>query len=111
MPVNPLLTRVEGRACFGRVQDVRPPVDGALVLTSPAQTDAVVDDCVHAHVRMVWMHRGQGMGSATPTAIAMCKKNGIEIVADLCPFMAFPDSGWMHRVHGFVRRLGRRSYP
>ena len=109
VPVNPMLKTAEGRACFGRVQDISPPVDGALVLTNPAHTDAVVNDCIQAKVRMVWMHRGQGAGTATPTAVEACKKNGIAVVTDLCPFMAFPDSGWPHRVHGFFRRLGRRS--
>ncbi len=107
VPVNPLLPRVEGRDCFARVQDILPPVGAALLLTPPAGTAAAVEDCVAAKVRMVWMHRGQGAGSATPEAIAACRAAGIAVVTDLCPFMALPGASWPHRLHGFFRRLGR----
>jgi predicted CoA-binding protein len=107
VPVNPGATEIEGRPCFGRIQDVRPPVAGALVLTSPRFTDEVLRDCVEAGVRRVWLHRGAGAGSATPTALTFCAEHGIEAVHDLCPFMVLPGTGLPHRVHRFFRRRGR----
>ena len=63
VPVNPSLSEVEGRACYGRVQDVTPPVDGALLMTSPAVTEQVVRDCAEAGVGRVWMYRAAGQGA------------------------------------------------
>lgn len=108
VPVNPALDEVEGRRCFARVQDVSPPADAALVLTPPARTAAVVRDCLAAGIRRVWLHRGAGAGAASPEALALCADAGVEVVRDLCPFMALPDAGWPHRLHhAFRRRLAR----
>ncbi len=104
VPVNPALGEVEGRRCFARVQDVQPPVVGALLLTPPARTEEAVRDCLAAGVRRVWMHRGGGPGSATPEAVALCRASGIEPITDLCPFMALEDAGWFHKVHRMFRR-------
>jgi predicted CoA-binding protein len=105
VPVNPALTEVEGRPCFARVDQARPALSAALLLTPPARTEAVVRECVQAGVRKIWMHRGQGAGAASPDAIALCRANGVELVTDLCPFMALPGAPWPHRLHGFFRRL------
>ncbi len=106
VPVHPLMREAEGRTCFARVQDVRPPPEAALLLTPPAATEQVVRDCAEAGVRRVWLHRGGGAGAASAAAVAFCEANGIAVVRDLCPFMALPDAGLAHRVHGFFRRLG-----
>jgi predicted CoA-binding protein len=105
VPVHPSLEEAEGRRCFARVQDIRPPVSGALVMTSPARAADVVRDCVAAGVGSVWLHRGGGPGSASAEAIALCKAHGLRTVTDLCPFMAMPGAGFFHRAHGFFRAL------
>ena len=48
IPVNPHMREVLGRRCFARVQDIQPPVEAALLMTSPEVTDAVVGDCAEA---------------------------------------------------------------
>jgi predicted CoA-binding protein len=111
VPVNPSLAEAEGRRAYGRVSEIEPPVDAALLLTSPAATDAVLPDVLAAGVRRVWFHRGAGPGSATPAALALCETSGVEVVHDLCPFMALPDAGFPHRLHGFLRRRFGRRVP
>lgn len=111
VPVNPLLTQVEGRTCHARVQDIPSPVAGALIMTPPGQTEQVVRDCIQCGIRSVWMHRGAGVGAASPEAIALCRAQGIEVVAGLCPFMALPGAPWPHRLHGFFRRRALRARP
>jgi predicted CoA-binding protein len=109
VPVHPAMKEAEGRPCFARVQDVRPPAEAALVLTPPAATERVVRDCAEAGVRRVWLHRGGGPGAASEEAIAFCAAQGIRVVQGLCPFMALPGAGLPHRLHGFFRRrLGAR---
>jgi len=105
VPVNPNLFEVEGRACYARIQDVRPPVDGVLLMTSPSVTEQVVRDCAEAGVGRVWMYRGAGQGAVSPSAIAFCDAKNIRVVPGECPFMFFADAGFLHRAHGFIRQL------
>lgn len=106
--VNPGAPPGDGR-WFARVQDVTPPADAGLVLTSPGQTERVLRDCLAAGVRRVWLHRGAGHGAESPGALAFCAKHGIDVVHGLCPFMALPGAGFGHRVHAFFRLRSRRS--
>ncbi len=105
VPVNPEATEVEGRRCFARLQDIAPPVDGALLLTSPRVTDAVVRDCAEAGVRRVWMHQGAGLGAVSEAAVRFCEERNIAVVAGWCPYMFLPETAWFHRLHGWLRRL------
>lgn len=110
VPVTPALAEVEGRRCVARLQDAGEPVGGALLLTPPATTEQVVRDALEARIPRIWMHRGAGPGSATPTAVALCRAGGVEPVTGLCPFMVLPGAGWIHRVHGAFRRRGARRH-
>lgn len=105
VPVNPQAEEVEGDRCFPRVTDVRPPVDGALVMTAGAATEAVVSDCASANVRRVWMYRGAGPGAATPAALRFCADHQISVVPGECPFMYLSNAGWIHSAHRFCRKL------
>lgn len=105
VPVNPNLSEVEGRTCYRRVQDVTPPVEGVLVMTSPAATDQVVRDCAEAGVNRVWMYRAAGAGAVSKNAIEFCKSKNIGVVPGECPYMFFRDAGFIHKVHGFIRQL------
>jgi len=104
VPVHPAMREAEGRGCYARLQEVKPAVGAALVMTHPLQTDRVLADCVEAGVRRVWLHRGAGKGSGDDRAVAFCEAHGLEVVRDLCPFMALPDAGLPHRLHAFFRK-------
>jgi predicted CoA-binding protein len=105
VPVHPVLESVDQVPCARRLQDVRPPVGGALLMTPPAATDQVVRDCAEAGVSRVWMHRGAGRGAVSPAAVAYCHEHGIAVVEGACPFMFLPGAGFVHRTHGFFARL------
>ena len=83
VPVNPHLAEVMGRRCFARVQDIQPPVGGALLMTSPEVTEKVVQDCAAAGVPRVWMYRAAGRGAVSVNAIAFCQERGIQVVLSL----------------------------
>lgn len=110
VPVNPAMEEVEGKRCFPRVQDVTPPVDAALLMTSPNVTDQVVHDCAAAGIHQVWMYRGGGQGAVSAEAVAFCKTNGMHVVEGHCPFMFLPNEPWIHRAHGFLMKLTGK-YP
>jgi len=108
VPINPAAAGAEldGRRAFGRLQEVSPPVDGAIFFTAPEQTAAAVREALAAGVRRLWFHRGGGAGASSPEALAECRAAGVEPITCLCPFMAWPDAGWFHRLHGFLRGAG-----
>jgi predicted CoA-binding protein len=110
VPVNPNTPNVKGRHCFARLQDINPPVDAALLMTSPEMTDKVVSDCVEAGIHRVWMYRAAGKGAVSPQAIKFCQDRGIQVVPGQCPFMFLPGADAIHRIHGFFRKVTGR-YP
>jgi len=105
VPVNPASEAIDGRPCFHRVQDVTPPVDGALLLTSPATTESVVMDCAEAGIPRIWMYRAVGKGAVSSRAVAFCKSKGLRVIAGYCPYMFWKDAPFFHRLHGFFVKL------
>lgn len=110
VPVNPNMVEVHGRRCFGRVQDIQPPVDGVLMMTSPEATETVARDCAEAGILRVWMYRAGGKGAVSPKAVAFCEEEGMRVVPGQCPFMFLPNAAGFHRFHGFIRKITGR-YP
>ena len=112
VPVNPGAKDLDGKPCFARVQDIQPPVEGAVIMTRPAITEQVVRDCSEAGVGHLWMHKGAGGGSGavSPAAVAFAESKGMEVVAGYCPFMFLPGTPVFHGVHAFFKKL-TGSYP
>ncbi|HEY6057051.1 MAG TPA: CoA-binding protein [Candidatus Limnocylindrales bacterium] len=108
--VNPRAIEIDGQHCYGRLQDVHPPVEGALVMTPPRVTEQIVRDCADAGVRHVWLHRGAGIGSVSPAAVDFAIEHGMDVVAGHCPFMFLPGTPFFHGLHGWAKRL-TGSYP
>lgn len=104
VPVHPGVAEIEGRPCFARMTEIRPPVDAALLVTAPAVTDEVVRDCAAAGVKHVWMYQAGGRGAVSPEAVGFCAMNGIDVIPGECPFMFFPKTGLLHRIHAWFRR-------
>lgn len=110
VPVNPAASEIEGRRCFATVQEISPPVEGALLMTSPAVTNTVVHDCAAAGISRVWMFRAGGRGSVSAEAVEFCESNRMSLVPGECPFMFLPGTAWFHRCHGIVKKIAG-TYP
>lgn len=109
--VNPSLTSADDAPCYARLEDIVPPVDGVLVMTSPAVTDEVVQQCAKLHIPRVWLYRAGGAGGAvSPQAVEYCQDHGIAVVPGECPYMFITGERWFHRFHGFVKKI-TGSYP
>ena len=109
IPVNPNAPTILEKPCFARVQDIQPPVDAVLLMTSAEVTETAVRDCADAGVSHVWMYGPGTGGSVSPQALAFCREHGIAVVAGECPYMFFPKNG-LHKVHGWVRKIAG-SWP
>ncbi|RPI11844.1 MAG: CoA-binding protein [Acidobacteriales bacterium] len=105
VPVNPAVQEIDGHRCFARVQDITPPVEGALIMTPAKTAESVVLDCAAAGISRVWLYRATGTGAASKAAIGFCKAKGIRVVPGFCPFMFWKDASWFHRLHGFIVKL------
>jgi predicted CoA-binding protein len=110
VPVHPEAKEIEGQRCFASLLEIQPPVEGVLFMTPPDLTDRLAHDCVAAGIPHVWIYRAGGEGAARPETVRYCEANGISVVPGECPFMFFSGGAWVHRVHGFVRRI-TGSYP
>jgi len=108
--VNPTLNAADGAPCYARLAEVAPPVDGVLLMTSPAITDQVVQECARLHIPRVWMFRAGGKGAVSPQAVEFCEEHGIAVVAGECPYMFLSGENWFHRLHGFIKKISG-AYP
>ncbi len=102
VPVNPAAGEIEGRRSFARVQDIEPAPDGVVVLTSSAVTRDVVDDCILAGVKRIWMCRTAGKGSVSPAAVGACQAHGISVI---------PGGRWMGSPLPRIRKENYRLVP
>lgn len=110
VPIHPSADAIEGRTCYRHVQDVPESVEGALIMTPAAQSAGVVQDCVDAGVRHVWLHRGVGPGAVSEEALALCREHRLVAVAGRCPMMFLPDAAGGHRAHAYLQQLAG-TYP
>jgi len=110
VPVNPLIKDIDGVPCFSRLQEVTPPVAGALIMTPAEKSEQVVHDCAEAGIDRVWLHRGSGQGAVSKAAVDFCHERGMRLVEGHCPFMFLSETPFFHRLHGFFLKLSGR-YP
>lgn len=104
VPVNPAAGEIAGRRCFARVQDIQPPVEAVLLMTSPAVTDAVVRDCVEAGIHQIWMYSAGNTGAVSDAAVQFCREHKMQVVPGECPYMFLSKPGF-HALHGWIRKL------
>ena len=110
VPVNKLATEIDGQPCYAKVSDIKPGVDGVLIMTPKTSTDEIVRDCAEAGVKHVWMYGGMAPGAATKSAVAFCEENGINVVQGLCPYMFLPGTPSFHAPHRAWKKL-TGSFP
>lgn len=107
--VNPRISTFNGDACYPDLKSLPEKPDAVFLLTNPKVTDQVIQQCVEIGVKHVWMHCMMGtkpglatsMTSVSPSAVEVCKANGIEVIPGSCPNQYLnPDGG-----HKFMRGL------
>ena len=76
VPVHLEAAEIEGAPCFAHLRDIQPPVDSVLLMTSPAVTNVVVQECVDAGIKRVWFYRGGGQGALTQSACNSARPTG-----------------------------------
>jgi predicted CoA-binding protein len=110
VPVNPAASEIDGKPCYPSVRDIDPPVEGALIMTTAAVAEQVVEDCAAAGIGHVWLYGGLGGGATSAATIAAAERHGIDTVAGHCPYMFLPGTPVFHKLHGVGKKL-TGSYP
>ena len=110
IPVNPKIDEIDGVKAYPGVKDIDPTVEGVFVMTTADIAEQIVQECIEAEIKNVWLHKGVGKGSVNDKVLSICEENGIEVVPGYCPFMFLPESNFPHNIHRFIKKL-KGSFP
>ncbi len=110
-PVNPNTESFEGVKCYPDVKSILPKPDGVVIVTNPTACEKVVNDCVEAGIKHVWMHNMMGhkgadkpSSSISTKAVQICRDNNISVIPGGCPLMF---CGHVDFGHKFLRGIAR----
>jgi uncharacterized protein len=105
--LNPNAPEVEGAPAYTNLSVVPGGVDAVFIATRPDAAPGIVQQCVDAGVRHVWLHRSFGTGSVSAEAVALGERHGLRVIAGACPMMFIEpvDAGhrcmrWLLKVTG-----------
>ena len=112
--VNPRISTFNGDACYPDLKSLPEKPDAVFLLTNPKVTDQVIQQCVEIGVKHVWMHCMMGtkpglaasMTSVSPSAVEVCKANGIEVIPGSCPNQYLNPDGGHKLMRGLWSLLG-----
>ena len=110
IPVNPATAEIDGQRAYASVRDIDPPVEGALIMTTAAVAEQVLEDCAAAGIEHVWLYGGLGGGATSEATVAAAERHGLDAVAGHCPYMFLPGTPVFHGIHGLGKKL-TGSYP
>lgn len=94
--VNPNADEVEGDTCYHDLEAIPNGVDAVVIGTRPELAEGTVRECAELGIKQIWMHRGPGPGSVSPTAAAYGRQQGMTVIDGGCPLMFGPTSDFVH---------------
>ncbi|MDE3058206.1 MAG: CoA-binding protein [Bacteroidota bacterium] len=108
--VNPHLEKFENDKCYPGIKSIPSLIDGVFIVTRPANTERVVEQCVELKIPRVWMHCSSGIKhkqamesnpnastSVSQKAIQLCRENNIAVIPGACPMMFGPTADVGHK--------------
>jgi uncharacterized protein len=103
--VNPNAENVEGDRSYHDLRSIPGGVEAVVIATKPDTAEETMCECAELGIKHVWMHRGPGPGSVSPTAAAFGRDNGISVIDGGCPCMFGPTADAGHKVMRAVLTL------
>jgi predicted CoA-binding protein len=79
-PINPNANTIFGDKCYPNLKKLPIIPDVVNIVVPPKITEKTVEECNDLKIKKVWMQPG----SESEKAIDFCKKNGIEILFNVC---------------------------
>jgi predicted CoA-binding protein len=106
--INPRAAQVEGDRCYPDLASVPRGIDGVVIGTRPQTAEVTMRECVDLGITHVWMHRGPGAGSVSPTAAEYGRERGIAVIEGGCPCMFDPTADLGHKImRGVLTMTGK----
>ena len=106
--VNPNAREVEGDPCYADLRSIPGGVQAVVIGTRPEIADDTMRECAELGIKHVWMHRGPGAGSVSPTATEYGRQHGITVIDGGCPLMFGSTADFGHKV---MRRIYAGRVP
>jgi predicted CoA-binding protein len=82
--VNPRAAEIEGEPSYPALDALPEPVDGAVIVVPPAETERAVRAAVAGGIRAIWMQPG----AESEAAIRTCEENGLCTIHSACVLLA-----------------------
>jgi len=79
-PINPNANTIFGDKCYPSLRKLPIKPDVVDIVVPPKITEKTVEECKNLKIDKVWMQPG----SESDKAIDFCKKNGIDILYNVC---------------------------
>ncbi len=94
-PINPQAETIEGDPCYPNLDSLPQPVDGAIFVVPPVETETMVQEAASHNIPRIWMQQG----SESEEAIRFCHEKGISVIHGECILMFAEPAGFIHRLH------------
>jgi uncharacterized protein len=103
--VNPNAHEVEGDPAYHDLRSIPGGVDAVVIGTRAEVADETMRECAEIGITHVWMHRGPGAGSVSPSAAQYGRRQGITVIDGGCPCMFDPAADLGHKALRIVFTL------
>ncbi len=104
LPVHPHAKEIEGEAAYSGFDALPEPVEAAILVLPPRETERVVGNAADAGVKTVWMQ----YGAHSREAVRICGERGIDVISGECVMMHAMPVRSVHRLHRCIWKiLGR----
>lgn len=100
--VNPNAAEVEGDPSYKDLASIPGGVEAVVIGTRPERAEGTMHECADLGITHVWMHRGPGTGSVSPSATQWGRDHGITVIDGGCPCMFGPTADFGHKVMRIV---------
>ena len=100
--VNPNADTVEGDSCYHDLRSITGGIEAVVIATAPDKAEGTMRECTELGIKDVWMHRGYGQGSVSPTAAAYGRAHGVAVIDGGCPLMFGPTADLGHKLMRLV---------
>jgi len=103
-PVNPSASEINGVPAYGSIAALPADVKNVIIAVPRELTAALLNDCVKAGIKRIWLNNGGEEVPGVKELIEDCTRKGISVIYGVCPMMSYPGAG-IHKLHLWVKKL------
>lgn len=103
--VHPKVRLLAGRACHDSLASVQPAPSAVMILLSGEKALPPLREALEMGVRHIWINGVAGPKELHEEVRRLADASGANVVQGYCPFMFLPDTGFGHRLHGWIWKL------